>query len=240
MASGTDLSTRRETDAQTNGLPPTTAIGDVLAIHAVGGWLSPPLTRFWSTETAVAGRTTTVVMGPGAPEKGGAFELLYEALDMDLTDCVLVIAGVEEVEAAVWGQILSRAARRSGAVAAVVSGGVRDRSALAREGLPVWGLTEHTVGATGLAHVVAINQPLSVAGVPVRPDDVAVVDDGGVVLLPGESAATLLREAGDYAAAEDRVLLDLERGTPLVEAYQQKRTVRARLHAAVDRGRGSP
>ncbi len=124
----------------------TTALADVLAILGRRGWLSPPLFEFAPTAELVTGVATTIAMAPGPDPSGGAFEKLYARLDDDLSSRIVVIGGAGEIDAAVWGQILSRAARRAGAIAAVIDGCIRDRVHLAGEGLPVWARRECTVG----------------------------------------------------------------------------------------------
>ena len=151
----------------------------------------------------------------------------------DLAGAMLVVAGAEDTEGAVWGQILSRAARGAGAVGAIVAGRVRDRAHLAGEGLPVWGAGEATVGAVGMAHVRAVGEPVVVAGVEVRPDDTLVVDDGGVVCLAAETAEQVLDDAHSYEEAEAALLADLSTGVKLADAYDRKRRV---VQAAKQRG----
>ena len=215
-------------------VPPTTVLADVLAIAGRDGWLSPPLRPFAVPAEAAApasGRAVTVLMAPGPTPGGGALEPLYDLLSGDLTGAVVVVGGVEDVTAAPWGQILSRAAAGAGAVAVVVGGAVRDKAELQGEGIPVWGVADATVGAVGAAHVVAVGVPVTIGGVTVEPDDVVVVDAGGVVRLPAAVADEVLADGRRYHDAERRVLDDLGAGIPLKESYRHKRDTVADLRA---------
>jgi len=211
----------------------TTALADVLAILGRRGWLSPPLFEFAPTAELVTGVATTIAMAPGPDPSGGAFEKLYARLDDDLSSRIVVIGGAGEIDAAVWGQILSRAARRAGAIAAVIDGCIRDRVHLAGEGLPVWARRECTVGGVGVVHVTSIDEPVMIGGVTVRPGDRVTVDRGGAVVLDSASADALLTHAREYATAEDALLKDLRRGVPLGEAYEHKRRVVQRIRESL-------
>jgi regulator of RNase E activity RraA len=210
-------------------LPPTTALADVLLIHRMAGVLSPPLSSFTQLPARVSGEARTVRLEPVGDGASGSLDPLYALLDEDLAGAVVVLAGADEVEAAVWGQILARAARRAGAVAAVVAGAVRDREELTAEGVPVWALCERTVGAVGLARVVDVDQPVHVGDCQVERGDMVVVDPHGVVALPRVRATELLAAARDLAAGEEALLAELDGGGELTRAYGHKRSAVDRI-----------
>jgi regulator of RNase E activity RraA len=210
------------------GLPPTTALADVLLIRGFRGVLSPPLTSFTTLDQRVTGRARTLRLARAEPPLG-SLERLYTLLDEDLTGGVVVVVGAEAIEAAVWGQILSRAARRAGAAAAIVGGAVRDRVALTGEGLPVWGQIERTVGAVGMAQVVAVDETVTIGEATIEPGDTVVVDDLGAVALPEKHADDLLAGANDLTAGEEALLTELASNTKLARAYEHKRRAVQRI-----------
>jgi 4-hydroxy-4-methyl-2-oxoglutarate aldolase len=213
----------------TDSTPPTTAIADVLHILGGGGVLTPPLSPFTAVQSPIRGPATTVLVAPAGDSESGPLDALYAHLDRDLEGSVVVLAGGAQILGAVWGQIFARAAARSGAVAAVVDGYVRDRTTLADERLPVLGRAEATMGAIGLATVVAVDVPITIGTSEVRPGDCIVLDEGGAVVLERERADHLLACADDYATAERALLDDLTRGVPLTEAYDHKRRAVRRI-----------
>jgi regulator of RNase E activity RraA len=91
-------------------LPPVCAIADVLALRGLGGWLTPPLRPVIAPAEPVAGRAVTVLL-QASPAGLGLGEL-QSLLSTSLDGAMLVIAGAGSVGGAVWGEILSRAARR--------------------------------------------------------------------------------------------------------------------------------
>jgi regulator of RNase E activity RraA len=176
------------------------------------------------TPSPIAGRARTVRLEPGA----GGFGPLYSLLSTTLRGEVVVIDAAG-VEGAVWGEILTAAARQAGAAAVVVDGRVRDHAAMAASGLPVWGGSPWPTGPAGTARVAAIDQPVRVAGVDVGAGDLVVLDADGVVALRDPSlmdgAQAILAKAARYAQAEQQVLDAMAGGDPLTVAYQHKAAV---------------
>jgi regulator of RNase E activity RraA len=214
-------------------VPSTTAIADVLALLGCAGtvqtgWLGPVA---HPAEGTVWGRAVTVEID--AVEAGGSFQPLYDLLSRDLSGRVVVVGGAERVDGAVWGQILSRAAAQAGAVGAVVSGHVRDRDALAAEGIAVWGGPLRTAGPMGRATVVGVGGPVAVGGVTVAEHDVVVLDHDGVVVLAEAEADAILAAARRYDEGEAEVLERLGGGTPLSLAYESKKRAIADIRAGV-------
>jgi regulator of RNase E activity RraA/predicted enzyme related to lactoylglutathione lyase len=176
-------------------------------------------------------------MAPGPDPNAGGFEPLYDLLSSDLTGAAVVIAGAAAIPGAVWGEILTRAAGRAGAVCALVEGAVRDTERLRTAGLPIWALAEHTGSAIGLAHIVAIDVPVQVGEAVIHPGDTVVGDVDGVVSL-GSDGDRLLAEGRHYAAAEARVMADLAH-SKLSEAYRHKREASADIRARARQNAGN-
>ncbi|HEV8299174.1 MAG TPA: hypothetical protein VGQ20_17825 [Acidimicrobiales bacterium] len=200
---------------------PVTAIADVLAARGLGGWLTPPLRPMVAAAEPIAGPAVTIALR--AEPAGRGMAELHALLSTDLTGAVVVIGGAGSVGGAVWGEILSRAAHRAGAAAVIVEGSVRDRRAMAAEGLPVYGIDERVVGPAGRVSVASVDAEVSIAGVRIAPGDTVVVDDCGVVRVEAGVAASVLDDAALYAEAELAVLKDLASGLRLTEAYRHKR-----------------
>jgi regulator of RNase E activity RraA len=198
-------------------MPSTTAVADVLAMRGHGGWLSPPLRPAFPG--AATGTARTVTLQPG----GGGFGLLYELLSSDLRGRVVVVDSPDD-DMAVWGALLGTAA--AGAGHDDGGGAVRDVAGLA---LPTWACATATVGPAGALEVAAIGGTVDVGGVQVADGDTLLVDDDGVVCLHADGAADVLRDAQEYADAEDRVAADLLAGVPLRDAYRHKADAVARL-----------
>jgi regulator of RNase E activity RraA len=217
--------------AAPDAVPPASAVADVGALFGLDGWLTPPLRPFVGAAEPVTGRALTVQLGPADPGvPGPPLAALYELLSKDLSGCVVVLAGAGGLEGAVWGEILSRAARLQRAVAALVDGGARDRAGCVAEGLPVYAADERVVGPRGQLTVVAHDVPVAVGDVQIAPGDVIVADGSGAMRVRAGEADRLLRASASYAAGEERVLAALRRGEPLMVAIGEKTAAVATLH----------
>ena len=202
-------------------LPPTTAVADVALVHGHRASLTPPLRSMTGVAVPVLGVARTVALAPGPGDDG--LQPLYDLLSNELGGSVLVIAGGATVEAAVFGQIIARAARQVGVLAALVDGGIRDRHLLGGEGVTVFARREATCGAVGLAHVSALGAVVTVGDTIVADGDSVLCDGDGAVCLPAADSRRWMAEASALAAAEELVLAELAAAGPLNVAYRHKR-----------------
>ena len=100
---------------------------------------------------------------------------------------VLAAGGVRDYSC--MGELASNILRWRGAAGAVVDGAVRDAAGIREVGMPVFAraVTPHNYHYPfGLEHG-SVNLPVVCAGVAVRPGDVIVADDDGVVVEIGRA-----------------------------------------------------
>jgi regulator of RNase E activity RraA len=155
-----------------------------------------PSIRAMLPDVRFAGPALTVV----APDDHlPVFSALAEAAPGE----VLVIA-THEGRVAVLGELFATEARRRGLAGVVIDGWCRDLQGLRRVGLPVFArgtipMSGSTVARTRLrARIVC-------GDVAVRPGDLVVADDDGVVIAPPERVAAAL-EAAEAIARSERAL----------------------------------
>jgi 4-hydroxy-4-methyl-2-oxoglutarate aldolase len=99
------------------------------------------------------------------------------------------------------GENLATCAAAQGAVGAVIDGAVRDTMHLRAMEFPVW---SSAISAAGAVRRTAgwVNVPLVCGGVTVRPGDLVVADDDGVVVVARQEAEAVLEAAQAKADAE--------------------------------------
>ena len=115
---------------------------------------------------------------------------------------VLAAGGVRDYSC--MGELASNILRWRGAAGAVVDGAVRDAAGIRDVNMPMFAraVTPRNYHYPfGLPHG-AVNVPVVCAGVTVRPGDVIVADDDGVVVVPQEIAGDVAGAAEAIFAAE--------------------------------------
>ena len=116
-------------------------------------------------------------------------------------DVVVVAAGGRR-DAALIGDLLSGAARRKGIAGVVVDGAVRDTGTLAGwSDFHVFSRWVMPRGPTSMERG-SVNEPIVFGGIAVRPFDLVVGDDDGLVIVPHGLAGTLLEPCRARVEAE--------------------------------------
>ncbi|MDE0125046.1 MAG: RraA family protein [Bryobacterales bacterium] len=127
---------------------------------------------------------------------------------------VLVIDGRGEPNTALWGGIITRAARRKGLAGVVIDGAIRDSAEIAQDNLPVFARSV-VPNAGGAEYVGELQVPVQCGGQPVRPGDWIVGDADGATAVPAERVEETLRSAEHLLAVEIRITEAVLRGEDL-------------------------
>ena len=128
---------------------------------------------------------------------------------------ILVIQGVANVSS--MGGVSATVGRRQGEAGAVVDGAVRDIDHSRDIGYPVWSSSVSPMTGKWRIETVAVNKPVSIAGVEVKPGDLVIADEVGVCFIPFAKAADVLAMAQRLASTEDARLKKLAAGISLPE-----------------------
>lgn len=118
------------------------------------------------------------------------------------------------------GEIMAHAARARGVAGVVLDGVVRDSGALREGGWPVFAIGAHPQQCRkdGPAWVA---QPITVAGVRIRPGDIVIGDDDGVVAVPAALAGAVADAVVAKMAAEARRIAAIASGAVSPEWLEQ-------------------
>ena len=134
---------------------------------------------------------------------GPAFTVRVHAADLlmiapALMECpkghVLVIDGHGELNTALWGELTTYSAQGKGLAGVVIDGAIRDARQVRQCAFPVFARAV-VPNAGGAEYLGEVNAAISCAGQVVRPGDWIVGDEDGVVVIPLESAETVLETA---------------------------------------------
>ncbi|MBS0454157.1 MAG: RraA family protein [Proteobacteria bacterium] len=164
---------------------------------------------------AAARRTAGVAVTVRCEGTDGA--ILHHALGQLRPGDFLVIDRAGDELVACLGGASALAARLRGAAGAVVDGCVTDIEELRQAGLPVWarGLSARTTRGEG--RVGSFCRPVECGGQQVRPGDIVLADENGVLVMAPEEAQGLARKALALQQAEQQTLARLRAG----ETYPQ-------------------
>ncbi|GGS32246.1 4-carboxy-4-hydroxy-2-oxoadipate aldolase/oxaloacetate decarboxylase [Streptomyces griseoviridis] len=171
--------------------PPKAEAKDVEALSGYGvatvseamgrtGLLGPHL-RPIQQDTRIAGTAVTVLSWPGDNL------MIHAAVEQCGEGDILVVATTSPSTDGLFGELFATALQRRGVRGVVLDTGIRDTSELRQMGFPAWSAAvsaQGTVKATG----GSVNVPIVIGGQVVRPGDVIVADDDGVVVVPRERA----------------------------------------------------
>ena len=176
--------------------------------------------------TNLVGRAVTSLARRATPEQATptlsarhSVEIIDDAKPGDVG--VIVMEGTLDIAA--MGNLMATAAVERGMAGMVLDGAIRDLWDVRRMGLTVYARSKSPRTAVGQYATVAKNVPVECAGVTVRPGDIIVADEDGVVVVPQEHAARVLKEA---QAIDDR-----ERGMyPFIREFKSLQKAIARFN----------
>jgi 4-hydroxy-4-methyl-2-oxoglutarate aldolase len=140
---------------------------------------------------------------------------------------VIVIDAGDNVEQGPFGEVLATAAKARGVVGMVFSSAVRDGPAIHKLGLPVFsaGLC---IKGTVKETIAEVNHPIVVGGVSIRPGDILVGDDDGVVLVRAVEAEKVAQKSREREAKEARFMERLRAGENVLHVLGMDRVLAAK------------
>jgi regulator of RNase E activity RraA len=165
-----------------------------------------PLTK----ETRFVGPALTVRLEPGNQVD------CLDALSVAQSGDVIVVDAAGETETSIWGGLMSGLCQMKGVIGAVVDGGIRDTDETRDLGFQIFSkaIVPRSTHSpySGRMEPIEINVEIQCAGVIVRPGDLVLGDEIGVVVIPLEESARVLAAAREQADKEERTRAKIREG----------------------------
>lgn len=144
---------------------------------------------------AIGGTAVTALCPPGDNW------MIHVAVEQCQPGDILVVAPVSLSESGYFGDLLGTSLKSRGVRGVILDAGCRDVDDLEKMGFPVW---SRAISAHGCVKETLgdVNLPISCGEQIVRPGDIIVADNDGVVVVPRLAAAETLRAAEARIARE--------------------------------------
>lgn len=187
----------------------TASISDALdRLHLPGSALGiAPLTF----GQRMVGRAFTVRYVPVGATRG----TVGDYIDDVAPGQVIVLDNGGRLYCTVWGDILTALASQKGVAGTAIHGVCRDVAKALELRYPLYSSGRFMRTGKDRAEVVDVGVPVALGDAQVRPGDLIVGDDDGVVVVPAGHEEHVLELARQIVASEDAILSEALGGSPL-------------------------
>lgn len=190
---------------------PSCVVADAQERYGVMRSYLRPLTP----ETRFVGPALTVRLEPGNQVD------CLDALSVAQAGDVIVVDACGETETSIWGGLMARLCKMKGVVGAVVDGAIRDIDEIKDLGFHIFSkaIVPRSTHSpfSGRLEPIEVNVPIQCGGVLVRPGDLILGDEIGVVVIPLERSAQTLKKAQDQALKEEKTREKILQGKTVEE-----------------------
>jgi regulator of RNase E activity RraA len=157
----------------------------------------------------IVGRAITAHLRQARPEQATpalSAKHSVEMIDSSKPGEVGIIVVENGLDVAGMGGLMATSAKVRGMAGMLIDGGLRDISEIRSLGLPAYSTSVVPSSSVGRWASVANNVPVQCAGITVRPGDIIVAGEDGVVRVPQERAAEVLKRSQEIDERETKMV----------------------------------
>lgn len=196
-------------------------VADVLDVLGHRTSALPPSIRPLNTQWKLFGRAVTLSCVAVAADPKDPYAVEMECVDSLQSGDVLVATTNGDHSSALWGELLSTAARAHGAVGVIVDGLTRDADRILDMNFPVFATGFSPLDSRGRLDGICHGTPIRIGTCTVKPGDWVIGDMDGVVVVPQELAAQAFPRALEKVRGENKVREELARGRSVREVFSE-------------------
>jgi regulator of RNase E activity RraA len=197
----------------------TAVIGDILDSHGYLRQFLPPDIQPLHPDMILVGRAMPLLEANVYDTKD-SYGLMFAALD-DLKPGEIYVASGASAYYAMWGELMSTAARARGATGALLNGFIRDTKGILEMNFPVFCTGRYAQDQKGRGRVIDYRVEVEIGGVRIEPGDMLIGDIDGVVVVPRRVEIEVFSQALEKARTEKVIKVDLEQGMLAAEAFKK-------------------
>jgi 4-hydroxy-4-methyl-2-oxoglutarate aldolase len=181
------------------------------------GLMAPYMRPVWRG-ARIAGSAVTALCHPGDNW------MIHVACDVLKKGDILVVACSSASTDGGFGDLLATSLKALGAKGIILDIGCRDAAEISEMKFPVWSRAISAQG-TVKATVGSVNVPVVCAGVNVKPGDVIVADDDGVVVVDRKQASEVARLGVEREKKEAVNRARLQKGEIGLDIYDMRKAL---------------
>jgi len=215
--SGTVVRNIHRTDAGVIATLERLGVSTVHEAQGRSGLMQPYMRPLWRG-ARIAGSAVTALCHPGDNW------MIHVACDVVKRGDLLIVACSSENSDGAFGELLATSLKALGVRGVVLDLGCRDAAEISEMKFPLWSRAISAKG-TVKASIGSVNLPVVCAGVSVRPGDVVVADDDGVVIVPRLDAAKVAKAGEEREKKEAGSRARLQKGELGLDIYDMRKSL---------------
>ena len=168
-------------------------------------------------ENKICGEAFTVHYIPCGMDKGNVGDFIDDVEPGQ----VVVIDNGGRTYCTVWGDIMTYTAKTRGIEETLIDDVCRDVNGIKELGYGIYTKGKYMVTGKERVTVDAVNVPVAISGVQVRPGAIILGDDSGALVVPKEKAEEVLSLARHIEKVEQQIIAEVKSGSPLKAAREK-------------------
>ncbi|MBM3793809.1 MAG: RraA family protein [Acidobacteria bacterium] len=199
----------------------TAVVGDVMDKLNLRRQFLPPQIQPLAPDMFTIGRAMPVLQADFFDEGDKPFGLMMEALD-DLKPNEIYVCTGGSHRYALWGELMSLRATKTGAVGAILDGYSRDTKGILEQGFPCFSRGRYAQDQGPRGKVVDFRSAIEMeGGIRIAPGDILLGDIDGVCVVPRKAERAVFAAAIEKARGEKTVRQAIEAGMTAQAAFKK-------------------